>query len=152
MRVLLLLAALLLSAGSGHDAKTRYAGSSAACGMVRDPVQQQACYQRAGVSYAVESQQEMVAQQNAREDFQRAEATNRQIAARCDRVAGALMRCQFITPAGFVQNRDSCALALGGRWQAGYPVTICVEQAGDCAQVDWCLQQQTPAPSQTASH
>jgi hypothetical protein len=150
MRALVLGLALILSAGSATNAKQRHALSSYSCG-TKPQAQQAACYANANTSYVVDSQQEMIDAQNARDDFQRAEAANQQIAARCERVAGLLMRCQFITPSAFTHNRDSCAMALGGRWQAGYPVTVCVEQAGDCAQVDWCLsQQQAPVPVQTA--
>lgn len=140
MRALVLVVAVVLCAGSAKNAQQRHALNTYSCGS-RPAAQQANCYATANTTYAVESQQEMVDQQNARDDAQRAAAANQVIGQRCDRVAGIMMNCRIGTPADFDRSRTACTSALGGQWPAGYSTTVCVEQAGSCDQVTWCLQQ-----------
>jgi len=140
MRALVLVVAMLLSAGSAKNAQQRHAVRSWACNSstTMSAMQKQNCMSTANTQYAVESQRELVDEQNARADQQQAAWANQQNVARCDRVAGIFMRCQMVTPAQFNQARDYCVVTLSGGAPADYGKTICIEQSADCAGVDWC--------------
>jgi hypothetical protein len=144
MRALFLVVAVLLSAGSAHSAKQRYAVRSYACNSstTMSPMQRQNCLNSANTEYAVESQQEMIEQQNAY-------VADQQLTGRCERVAGIFIRCALVTPAEAATTRDSCVGALQGRTPpVNYGIVICAEQAATCDEVSACFQQ-PPTPRST---
>lgn len=152
MRVLVLVVAMVFSAGSivggigggRGSARQGYAVSTVSCNYVVDPVQKQACYNRANVQYAVASQQEMVEDQNARAE-QQAAAQQQQAAydssvRRCESIVRAMMTCQMLLPADAVASRNYCLTTLVPTATAhGYGQTLCYEQATTCDQMKWCL-------------
>lgn len=145
LRLVVLVVAMLLSAGSAKNAKQRYAVRNFSCGSsTMSPAQQQACYNRANTQYAVESQGELVAQQNAIEDQraaqQQALANNAAMGQRCDAVTRNLMSCQMVTPTDAVASRDYCMYSLGPTAPPrAYGLILCYEQARDCDGLKWCL-------------
>lgn len=144
MRVLVLVVAVICCAGSAHNARGRHALRSGSCGMIIDPVQKQTCFNNANVEYAVESQQEMVDEQNARAD-QQAAAQQQQAAydsslRRCEAIVRAMMTCQMLLPTDAVASRNYCLSTLAPTASAhGYGQTLCYEQATTCDQMKWCL-------------
>jgi hypothetical protein len=133
MRALVLLVAVMLSAGSAKNASGRYSQRSALCG------NDSACQHQATARYAVESQQQMLDQQRTLDAQQRQEEGLAQLTGRCERIAQRLLICQVIAPADTVTTRDYCVFALGGSAPAEtYGMALCYEAAADCDGVRWC--------------
>jgi hypothetical protein len=144
MRLLVLIAALLISAGSFQTANQRYAVRSYACSSstTMTPAQRQNCTSSANVQYAVESQRELVAEQNARQDQMVAqanqEATARENGRRCEAVARAMLLCQLITPSQAENAIDNCRFILAQPTGHPYGQFLCYEAAADCDGMRWC--------------
>jgi hypothetical protein len=147
MRVLVLLFAIVFSAGSLFNgasmqtAQGRMAVRSVGCGAVRDPLEKQNCMNSANVRYAVESQGELVEQQNAQqaEAYAQAQqqASTERDRARCDALARSMLRCQILTPDDVPRALGAChqMIASGGH---AYGRILCYEAAVDCEGLRWC--------------
>lgn len=152
MRVLVLMVAVLLSSGSAKNAQQRHAVRTWSCSSATmTPMQQQNCVNTANVQYAVETQRELVDEQNA--GVAQAQAAQQQQAAsdqqralyeatvrRCDAVTRGLMACQMVTPTDALASRDYCIYSCGmSAPPRAYGVILCYEQAADCDGLKWCL-------------
>jgi hypothetical protein len=140
MRVLVLVVAVVCSAGSAQNAQGRHAIRSGSCGMIIDPIQKQTCFNNANVSYAVESQREMVDEQNQQAAAEQERAAYDSKVRRCESVVRAMMSCEMVLPMDAASSRDYCVSTLGPAGTAhGYGQTLCYEQATTCDQMKWCL-------------
>jgi len=150
MRLLVLVVAVVFSAGSLHSgasggggaASRSYAIRNVSCNYARDAAAKQACLSEAGTRYAVDSQRELVDEQNARQDQMIAQA-NQEAAAqqngrRCESIARTLLTCQLITPSFTPQAVANCRWILNAPTGHSYGQVLCYEAAADCDGMRWC--------------
>jgi len=138
MRALILVVAMVLSMGSAENAQQRHGLRSYACG------NNVACQSRANTQYAVESQREIVDQQNQvyaqRLSQQQQMAADARATRRCEGVTRILLTCQLIKPTDAIATRDYCIYSVGPTATSrAYGMTLCYEQAVDCDGLKWCL-------------
>jgi len=143
MRVLVLVLAVVLCAGSANTARSRHELAKYSCSS--QPAALQAnCYANANTEYVVESQREMVDQQQQQQTFAAAHAQNQaaydQSVRRCEVIAGAMLRCEMVTPSDAVAARNHCMWSLTPNASArAYGQVLCYEQADTCERMSWCL-------------
>ncbi len=147
VRSLLLLVAMLASAGSG--ASGRQLMANLACD--DKPVGERAdCRARAKAQY-VEDRQEELAQEQAERD--RAQAARieelaeerrhgdqeRFLERRCDTVVSRLLACGKTAAADALRERSYCKAALQSSDAHAYARTVCIESNSDCGQMVACF-------------